>query len=83
MSKEKGSVKEYRCSMENGAKNKRPYRKPWEEERKSHRGKGRNAICALPRWPLALVVRIRKRMKVGTETELAWTKWRKEMALLW
>lgn len=29
------------------------------------------------------VVRIRERMKGGTETELAWTKWRKEKALLW
>lgn len=38
MSKEKGTVKECRCSMENGAKKKKttkkPYRKPWEEERK-------------------------------------------------
>lgn len=28
-----------------------------------------------------MVVRIRERMRGGTETELAWTKWRKEMAL--
>lgn len=52
-------------------------------KKKSHRGKGRSAVCALPRWLLALVVRIRERMKGGTEAELAWTKWRKEMALLW
>lgn len=83
MSKGKSTVKECRCSMENQSKDKRPYRKPWEEERKSQRGKGRSAICALPRWLLTLVVRIRERMKGGTETELAWTKWRKEKALLW
>lgn len=87
MSKEKGTVKECRCSMENGAKKKK-HQKTLQEtmgrrKKKSHRGKGRSAVCALPRWLLALVVRIRERMKGGTEAELAWTKWRKEMALLW
>lgn len=50
-------------------------------EKKGHKGKGRSGTCALPRWLLALVVRIRERMMGGTEIELAWTKLRKEMAL--
>lgn len=33
------------------------------------------------RWLLAMSVRIRERMMGGTETELAWTKQRKEMAM--
>lgn len=35
MGKERGSVKEGRCSTwRMGRKNKKPYRKPWDEERK-------------------------------------------------
>lgn len=50
-------------------------------KKKHHKGKGRSETCALPRWLLALLVRIRETMMGGTETELAWTKQRKEMAL--
>ena len=50
-------------------------------KKKHHKGKGRSGTCALPRWLLALSVRIRERMMEGTETQLARTKQRKEMAL--
>jgi len=50
-------------------------------KKKGYKGKGRSGTYALPRWLLALLERTRERMMGGTETELAWTKQRKEMAL--
>lgn len=83
MGKERGSVKEGRCSTGRMEwKNQKTQQETMgRRKKKHHKGKGRSGTCALPRWLLALSVRIRERMVGGTETELAWTKQRKEMAL--